>query len=188
MKTKPAVLPTEARYTRLARGVATLTLLSLVGFVTWQLGQVRPSAPYRAPLLSVHLTGAVVGNFDFDADTLRAREVSPAGFRFATEDSGAYALRLEFHGAQGAQRGAFYDLSTNYPLTLTLFEGEEVSAVFTPYEGTVEFGDEGGRVAAFMKDENGRELFLGAQFSYSEDNVCSESYRFCFGDGMARVE
>ena len=155
----------------------------------WQLGQVRPSAPYRAPLLNVHITGAVIGNFDFAADTLTAREVSPAGFRFVTGDDAAYAFKLEFRGAPEAQRGAFYDLSANYPFTLTLFEGEEVSAVFTAYEGTVEFGDEGGRVAAFMIDKDGRELFLGAQFSYSEDSACSESYRFCFEpDGVARVK
>ena len=117
MKSAPITVPTEARYTRLARGAAALALLSLVGFVMWQLGQVRPPAPYRPPLLNVHLTGAVVGNFDFAADTLIAREVSPAGFRFVTGDGGAYTFRLEFRGAPEAQQNAVYDLSANYPFT-----------------------------------------------------------------------
>ena len=47
----------------------------------------------------------------------------------------------------------------------------------------------GAEVAASMMDKDGRELFLGAQFSYSEDSACSESYRFCFEpDGVARLE
>ena len=182
MKTASVATSKEARYLRPVRGAAALALLSLVGFAMWQLGQVRPPAPYRAPLLNVHLTGAVVGNFGFSADTLNVREVSPSAFLFEAE-GGAYGFRLEFKGAPEARRGT-YDLSANYPLTLTLFEGEEVSAVFTAYEGTAEFGDEGGRVAASLLDESGRDLFLGAQFPYAEDGACSESYRFCFAGAL----
>ncbi len=165
-----------------------LVLLTTLGIATWQLGQLNPPAPYRAPLLNLHLTGAAVGNFDFSADALATREVSPTGFVFKTEEDAGLGFRLEFSGSPEAQRNAVYDLSADYPLTLTLFDGEAVSATFTATEGTAEFSGESGRVAAFMTDERGRNLFLGANFAYSEDEACSETYRFCFnaGDWAAR--
>ena len=158
-------------------------LLVFIGVATWQLGQINPPAPYRAPLLNLHLTGAAVGNFDFSAAELITREVSPAGFTFTTEEDAELGFRLEFSGASEARGNAVYNLSADYPLTLTLFEGEAVSTTFTATEGTAEFNNEGGRVAAFMTDESGRSLFVGANFAYSEDEACSETYRFCFNAG-----
>ena len=113
------------------------------------------------------------------------REVSPTGFAFETSEDAVLGLGLEFSGAPEAAQNATYDLSADYPLTLTLLEdGEDgkVSATFTATEGTAEFHEGGGRVAAFMMDEGGRTLFLGAHFAYS-GNACSETYRFCFNSG-----
>ena len=173
---------------KIVPSLAALVLLIAVGVSTWQLGQINPPAPYRAPLLNLHLTGAAVGNFDFGADALAMREVSPAGFIFKTEEDTGLGFRLEFSGSPEAQRNAVYDLSADYPLTLTLFDGEAVSATFTATEGAAEFSGESGRVTAFMSDERGRNLFLGANFTYSEDEACSETYRFCFNtvDWVAR--
>ena len=164
-------------------GLIAFILLVFIGVATWQLGQINPPAPYRAPLLNLHLTGAAVGNFDFSAAELVMREISPAGFTFTTEEDAGLGFRLEFSGSPEAAQGASYNLSADYPLTMTLLDGEEVSATFTATEGTAEFSGEGGRVAAFMTDESGRTLFLGANFAYSEDEACSETYRFCFNSG-----
>ncbi len=165
---------------KIVPNLAALVLLIAVGVSTWQLGQINPPAPYRTPSLNLHLTGAAVGNFDFSADELATREVSPAGFTFATREDVGLRFRLEFSGAREATRGATYNLSADYPLTLTLFDGEAVSTTFTATEGTAEFSGASGRVTAFMSDERGRNLFLGAKFTYSEDEACSETYRFCF--------
>ena len=188
MRANSVAQPTSVLGTRLVQSLIALVLLSLVGVATWQLGQVRPPAPYRASPLNLHLTGATVGNFEFGVGEFLVREVSPARFIFVTNGDAGLAFRLEFSGADEATQGATYDLSANYPLTLTLFEGEEVSATFTATEGTAEFGNEGGRVAAFMTDESGRTLLLGANFAYSEGETCSETYRFCFkaGESAAR--
>ena len=188
MKANPIAQPASALGTWLAKSLIALVLLSLVVAAAWQLGQVRPAAPYLAPLLNLHLTGAAVGNFEFGTDDLTAREVRPTGFAFATKEDAGLRFRLEFSGAPEARENAIYNLSADYPLTLTLFEGKEVGATFTATEGTAEFSGEGGRVAAFMTDESGRTLFLGANFAYSEDEACSETYRFCFnaGESVAR--
>ena len=185
MKLNPLVQPTSVFGSKLLTSLVILLLLAVVGVATWQLGQVNPPAPYCAPSLNVHLTGAAVGNFDFSVDEFLVREVDPTGFVFATNENAPLRFRLEFSGAQEAIRGSSYILSADYPLTMTLFEGEELSAVFTATEGTVEFGSEGGRVAAYLSDESGRDLFLGANFAYSEDEACSESYRFCFESSEA---
>ena len=165
------------------RGFFALVLFAIVGVVTWQLGQVDPPAPYRTPLLHLHLAGATVGNFDLREDDFIAREVSPVGFVFATGERAGLRFQLEFSGASEATQGSTYNLSADYPLTLILLDEREVSATFTATEGTVEFSRERGRVTAFMTDERGRDLFLGANFVYLEDEGCSETYRFCFNAG-----
>lgn len=181
MKLDPVTRPTAVFGAKTAASLIALVLLALVGVATWQLGQMNPPAPYRTPLLKLHLTGAAVGNFDFGANELATREVSAAGFTFLTKEGAVPGFRLEFSGVPEAQQNAVYDLNADYPLTLTLFDGEEVSATFTATEGTVAFGSEGGRVATSMTDESGRSLLLGANFAPSgADEACSESYRFCF--------
>lgn len=180
MKLNPLVQPTSVFGSKVLTSLVVLLLLAVVGVATWQLGQANPPAPYRAPLLKLHLTGAAVGNFDFGANELVTREVGPAGFTFVTKEDAVPGFRLEFSGLSEAQQNAVYNLSADYPLTLTLFDGKEVSATFTATEGTVAFGSEGGRVAASMIDESGRNLFLGANFAHSGE-ACSESYRLCFG-------
>ena len=127
---------------------------------------------------------ATVGNFDFSAGELVMGEADPTGFTFATGENAALRFSLEFIGSPQASRGAAYDLSADYPLTLTLLGGDEAGATFSASEGTATFGDEGGRVAAFMTDKDGRRLFLGASFSYPETNeACSETYWFCLNTG-----
>ena len=182
MKVNPVTRPTSLVGAKGIKSLIAFVLLSLVGVATWQLGQVSPSAPYRAPLLSLHLSDAVAGNFDFSADDLAVREVSLTGFAFETNEDAVLALGLEFSGAPKATQKAMYDLSADYPLTLTLLEDGEASATFTATQGTAEFHEGSGRVAAFMMDESGRTLFLGAHFAYS-DNACSETYWFCFNSG-----
>ena len=105
----------------------------------------------------------------------------------ATKEDAVLGFELTFEGAPEAGQNAVHSLSANYPLSLTLFEGQ-ASTTFTASEGTVEFHDGGGRVAAFMNDETGRKLFVSARFAYPEEGACSESYRFCFeADEVARV-
>ena len=65
MKVNPPARPTSLVGTKGIKSLIAFVLLSLVGVATWQLGQVNPSAPYRAPLLSLHLSDAVTGNFRF---------------------------------------------------------------------------------------------------------------------------
>lgn len=180
MKLNPSAQRTSIFGPKTLSSLIALVLLTVVAVATWQLGQLSPPAPYRAPLLNLHLTGAVVGNFDFDTNELVTRKVSPVGFTFATKEDVGLGFQLEFSGSPEAQRNATYDLSADYPLTLTLLENGEVSATFSATEGTAEFNGEGGRVTAFMMDESGRTLFLGAQFPYFQDKACSETYRFCF--------
>lgn len=190
MKANPSAQPVKILGTWTLKSLFALLLLSIVGVATWQLGQVNPPPPYRASLLNVHLTGAVLGNFSFSAADLTANWADPAEFFFVTEEEAPLAFWLEFKGAPEATQKATYDLSADYPLTLTLLEDGEVGATFTATEGTAEFHESGGRVAAFMMDESGRTLSLSAQFPYSEKSTCSETYWFCFNadeGGVARV-
>ena len=112
------------------------------------------------------LTGAVPANLSFGSfDSLADASATSSGFLFTTPLHEPLVFRLEFEGAADAGSHAVYILSAGtYPLTLTLLEDGQAYGTFTAREGTVNLSEDGGRAAALLTDDRGRQLFLSARF------------------------
>ena len=170
-RTRPIRLAQPAKVRQLKRTtlwVIILTLMvGLTGLAFWQLDTrpLTPAASYQAPVLELFLMGAVPATLRFSgADEFTELKVTSSGFRFTTAEDASFAFRLEFQGAAGAGQQAFYDLrGGTYPLTLTLLEGGHAQ-IFTAFDGTVSVSEDGGKVAAFLLDNLGEQVFLSARF------------------------
>ena len=170
-QTRPIRLAQPTKVQQLKRTTAWVIILTLMmalaGFF-WQLEKMRPSAlsaSYQAPALELFLMGAVPATLSFSSpDEFAELKITSSGFRFATAEDASFAFRLEFQGTAGAGQAAFYDLRGGaYPLTLTLLEGGHAQT-FTAFDGTVSLSEDGGKVAAFLLNTFGEQVFLSARF------------------------
>ena len=169
-QTRPVWSAPSAKVRQLIRTplwVILTLMVALTGLAFWQLDTrpLTPTASYQAPVLELFLMGAVPATLRFgNADEFAEVKVTSSELRFITAEDAPFAFRLEFQGAAGAGQQAFYDLRGGaYPLTLTLLEGGHAQT-FTAFDGTVSVSEDGSKVAAFLLNKFGEQIFLSARF------------------------